>query len=255
MNLCTNAFGAMEKSGGRLNVSLEIFEVDAKFTKHRADSFRGKYVKLSIRDTGMGMGPETLQRIFEPFYTPRGVVAGPGMALATVHGIIASHGCEMFVDSALGKGTTFDIYLPQTTLEPELEVSSDKTIPKGSENILFVDDEEEIGNLARQMLERAGYTVTTKTDSREALKLFQKKPQEFDLVVTDQAMPKLYGVKLAEEILKVRPGLPIILISGFADTITLESVREMGIRDFIMKPLVGYELAQAIRHALDGSPT
>lgn len=253
MNLCTNAFGAMEKSGGRLNVSLEIFEVDAKFTKHRAESFKGKYVKLCIQDTGRGMGPETLERIFEPFYTTRGVGEGTGMGLATVHGIIASHHGEIFVDSKLGKGTTFDIYLPQTALEPEKEVSGDKTIPEGSENILFVDDEEEIGNLARQILERAGYTVTTKTDSREALKLFQKKPQEFDLVVTDQAMPKLYGVKLAEEILKVRPGLPIILISGFADTITLESVQEMGIRDFIMKPLVGYELAQAIRHALDGA--
>ncbi len=252
MNLCTNAFRAMEKSGGRLNVFLESFEVDTKFTKHRADSYRGKYVKLRIQDTGLGMGPETLERIFEPFYTTREIGEGTGMGLATVHGIIASHGGEIFVDSELGQGTTFDIYLPQTTLEPEKEVSGDQTIPEGSENILFVDDEEEIGNLARQMLERAGYKVTTKTDSREALKLFQKKPQDFDLVVTDQAMPKLYGVKLAEEILKVRPGLPIILISGFADTITLESVKEIGIRDFIMKPLVGYELAQAIRHALDG---
>ena len=106
--------------------------------------------------------------------------------------------------------------------------------------------------LARQMLERAGYKVTAKSDSSEALELFQKQPKEFDLVITDQAMPKLYGVKLAEDILKIRPDLPIILISGFADTITLESVQEIAIRDFIMKPLVGHELSKAIRHALNG---
>ncbi len=252
MNLCTNAFGAMEETGGNLEVSLETFEVDSKFTKHEKSALRRKYLKLSISDTGPGMDSKTLERIFEPFFTTRGVGKGTGMGLATVHGIIASHGGEIFVDSELGKGTTFDIYLPQTTIKVKEEASEDLTIPEGSEHILFVDDEEEIGLLARQLLERAGYSVTTKTDSREALTLFRKKSEDFDLVITDQAMPKLYGVKLAEEILKIRSDIPIILISGFADTITLESVQEIGIRDFVMKPLVGHELAQAIRQALDG---
>lgn len=251
MNLCTNALNAMEKTGGILDVTLEPFEVDSKFTKHRANDFRGKYLKLRIQDTGAGMDAETMERIFEPFYTTREVGEGTGMGLATVHGIITGHGGEIFVDSQLGKGTSFDIYLPQTSVEAiELE-EADLTIPEGSESILFVDDEREIGDMARQMLERAGYSVTTETDSQEALQVFQDRPEGFDIVITDQAMPKLYGVKLAEEILKVRPGIPIILISGFADTITLESVQEMGIRDYIMKPLVGPELAQAVRLALD----
>ncbi len=254
MNLCTNALGAMEKTGGILEVILETFEVDSKFTKHRTNAFRGKYLKLRIRDTGEGMGAETLERIFEPFFTTRGVGEGTGMGLAMVHGIIANHGGEIFVDSQLGEGATFDIYLPQTAHEVKQEVSKDARIPAGSERILFVDDEREIGDMARRMLEKAGYLVTTETDSQEALQLFRDQPEDFDIVITDQAMPKLYGVKLAEEILKVRPGIPIILISGFADTITLESVQEKGIRDYVMKPLVGPELAQAIRQALDSPP-
>ncbi len=252
MNLCTNAFAAMEEKGGRLEVSLETFEVDAKFTKHSEKKLRRKYARLRIRDNGPGMEPKTMERIFEPFFTTKDVGAGTGMGLATVHGIIASHGGEIFVDSKLGEGTTFDIYLPQTTIEVSDEAQEDKTIVGGSEHILFVDDEEEIGALARQMLERIGYKVTTKSDSREALTLFQKRPKDFDLIITDQSMPKLYGIKLAEEMLKTRPDLPIILISGFADTITLESVQEVGIRDFLMKPLIGHELSKAIRHALDG---
>jgi CheY-like chemotaxis protein len=251
MNLCTNAFSAMEKDGGVLKVSLETFEVDSKFTRHRTNAFKGKYVKLRISDTGVGMDRETLERIFEPFYTTRGVGEGTGMGLATVHGIIASHGGEIFVDSQLGEGTTFDIYLPQTAEVVEEKDVGDETVPTGSERILFVDDEEEIGHLASQMLQKVGYSVTTETDSLEALERFRDRPDDFDLVITDQAMPKLYGVKLAEEILKIRPGIPIILISGFADSITLESVQEKGIRDYIMKPLSGPELAQAIRHALD----
>ena len=251
MNLCTNAFSAMEKDGGVLSVSLETFEVDSKFTRYRTNAFKGKYVKLRIGDTGVGMDAGALERIFEPFYTTRGVGEGTGMGLAMVHGIIASHGGEIFVDSQLGEGTTFDIYLPQTAEMVEEEGAGDETVPTGSERILFVDDEEEIGYLASQMLQKAGYSVTMETDSQEALERFRDRPEDFDLVVTDQAMPKLYGVKLAEEILKIRPGIPIILISGFADSITLESVQEKGIRDYIMKPLAGPELAQAIRHALD----
>jgi len=251
MNLCTNALNAMEETGGVLNVILETFDVDSKFTRHRTNAFRGKYVKLRIGDTGQGMDGETMERIFEPFYTTRGVGEGTGMGLATVHGIIASHGGEIFVDSEVGKGTTFDIYLPQTTNEVKTTVAADGTILEGSERILFVDDELEIGEMARRMLEKAGYSVTRETDSQEALKLVQNQPEGFDIVITDQAMPKLYGVKLAEEIMRVCPGMPIILISGFADTITLESVQNKGIRDYLMKPLVAPELAQAVRHALD----
>jgi len=251
MNLCTNAFSAMKKDGGVLSARLETFEVDSKFTRHRTNPFKGKYVKLRIGDTGGGMDAKTLERIFEPFYTTRGVGEGTGMGLATVHGVVASHGGEIFVDSKLGEGTTFDIYLPQTAEVVEEEGAEDETVPTGSERILFVDDEEEIGHLASQILQKAGYSVTTETDSQEALERFRNGPEDFDLVITDQAMPRLYGLKLAEEILKIRPGFPIILISGFADSITLESVQEKGIRDYIMKPLVGPELAQAIRHALD----
>jgi PAS domain S-box-containing protein len=251
MNLCTNAFRAMEEKGGVLSVLVETFEVGSKFTRHRKDDSRGKYVKLSIRDSGHGMSPETLERIFEPFYTTREVGEGTGMGLATVHGIVTGHGGEIFVDSRIGEGTTLDVYLPQTAVAAKDEGVIDETIRQGSERILFVDDEEEITQLARQLLERAGYSVTTETDSREALRRFSRQPDDFDIVVTDQAMPKLYGIKLAEEILKIRPGFPVILISGFADSMTLESVQDKGIRDFLMKPLVGHELAQAIRHALD----
>ncbi|MBL6947377.1 MAG: PAS domain S-box protein [Rhodospirillales bacterium] len=251
MNLCTNAFRAMEEKGGRLTVALGPFEVGPKFARHRKDDVRGKYLKLSIRDTGRGMSPDTLERIFEPFYTTRGVGEGTGMGLATVHGIVTGHGGEIFVDSRVGEGTTFDVYLPQTRIEIKEGDTTDETVPKGAEHILFVDDEEDITELARELLERAGYTVTTENDSSDALKRFSQDPDAFDIIVTDQAMPKMYGVNLAEEIFKVRPGFPVILISGFADTMTLENVQDRGIRDFLLKPLVGYELAQAIRQILD----
>jgi len=253
MNLCTNAFSAMKDNGGILEVILEPFEVEAKFTKAQAKGIKRNYNKLRIRDSGVGMDAETLERIFEPFFTTREVGEGTGMGLATVHGIIASHGGEIFVDSQPGEGTSFDIYLPQTTFQATDAETEDTSIPEGSERILFVDDEEEIAILGKHMLERAGYFVTADTDSQNALNTFKKRPKDFDLVVTDQAMPKLYGVKLAEEILKIRADIPIILISGFADTITAESVKKMGISEFVMKPLVGYELGRAIRQALDGS--
>ncbi|NQV83077.1 MAG: PAS domain S-box protein [Rhodospirillales bacterium] len=255
MNLCTNAFRAMKEEGGVLAVVLEPFDVGPKFTRHRKDSARGKYVKLSIKDNGHGMSPETLERIFEPFYTTRDVGEGTGMGLATVHGIVTGHGGEIFVDSQIDKGTTLDIYLPQTMAVAKDEGEVDESIPKGSERILFVDDEVDITELAQHLLDRAGYSVTTENDSREALQRFTKQPDDFDILVTDQAMPNMYGIDLAEEIFKLRPGFPVILISGFADTMTLESVQDRGIRDFLLKPLVGHELAQAIRQALDTRPT
>ena len=251
MNLCTNAFHAMEKDGGTLEISLEKKELTPKDLLNEPHLQPGKYVQLSIRDTGIGIAPEDQERIFDPYFTTKEVGKGTGMGLSIAHGIVQSYGGSIRCDSRLGEGTVFHIILPAVD-SSNLHVS-EKTavIPGGNEHILLIDDEELLVEMGKRMLERLGYRVTSQTDSIKALATFQNQPQEFDLVITDQTMPGMTGSRLAQKMLLVRPDLPIILCTGYSNLISDEKARSLGIKGFAMKPLAKNDIAILIRNVLD----
>jgi CheY-like chemotaxis protein/anti-sigma regulatory factor (Ser/Thr protein kinase) len=250
MNLCTNAAHAMREKGGILEVSLD--EIDIPQDQTGLELLKpGRYQQLTVRDTGHGMDAETRRRIFEPFFTTKKTGEGTGMGLAVVHGIVRSHNGEIMVDSEPGKGSTFRIFLPVSGKVGDTIDEWDAEILKGSERILFVDDEEELADTGKQTLGRLGYRVVSQTGSRQALDLFRTDPQQFDLVITDQTMPQMTGLELAREIHRVRPDIPVILCTGFSETIGEDNFRSHGIDAFIMKPMPRREIAFLIRHVLE----
>jgi CheY-like chemotaxis protein/two-component sensor histidine kinase len=252
MNLCTNADHAMRETGGILEVGLKDVTIGSEFEARKLGLEPGTYLCLTIGDTGHGMPEEVRQRIFEPFFTTKGRNEGTGMGLAVVHGIVKNHGGALRVESKPGTGTTFEVFLPTIHSEEDLRADTATLLPSGNERILFVDDEKALVDLGCQMLERLGYSVVTRTSSVEALKLFKTRADHFDLVITDMTMPNLTGDKLASEILRIRPEIPVVLCTGFSDQITENRARKIGIRKFILKPVVMTILAQNVRLALDG---
>ncbi len=253
MNLCTNAAQAMEDDGGVLKVSLTDVGFDAGHTETQLSLKSGNYLELTVSDTGTGISPDVIQSIFEPYYTTKELGQGTGMGLAMVHGIVKSHGGEIAVESEVGKGTEFRIYLPVTKKATESIEYKTEDLPTGTERILFVDDELSIANMGRQILERQGYTVTIRTSSMEALALFRNKPDRFDLVITDMAMPHMTGDKFAVELMEIRPDIPVIICTGYSKRISEEQAAEIGIKAFTMKPLVMRDLANTVRKVLDAA--
>jgi CheY-like chemotaxis protein len=252
INLCTNADHAMI-DGGIVEVSLKNVELDEDTTAQYPNLNPGRYVNLTVSDTGHGMSPEEIDRIFDPYFTTKGIDKGSGMGLAVVHGIVMNHDGVIFVDSELGKGTTFNIFFPITERKPISEIQMDEDLPTGKERILFIDDEESMVNVGRYRLERLGYQVETKTSPVEALELFRANPDQFDLVITDMTMPQMTGDQLAEKILKIRPDLPTIICTGFSEKIDEEKAKGIGIRQYIEKPLNRSDLAKLVRKAVDNT--
>jgi CheY-like chemotaxis protein len=250
MNLCTNASHAMRKTGGRLEVSLEEVMVDAATTALVPDLTQGRYQKLTVRDTGHGMPPEVVDRIFDPFFSTKEPGEGTGLGLSVVHGIVKKHGGGIDVTSTVGEGTTFEVYFPSIGEAEERPVDEVLPLPTGSERILLVDDEKAMVEMGRQMLESLGYKVTAQTSSVEALSDFKTRPDAFDLVMTDMTMPRMTGADLSQEILKTRPDIPIILCTGFSERIQEDSAKAIGIREFVLKPVVLRDIAHIIRRAL-----
>ncbi len=251
MNFCTNAHHAMREKGGILEVSLVPVELDSIEVGDYPDLKPGSYLKLSIGDTGDGMDANTMQRIFDPYFTTKEKGVGIGMGLSVVHGIVKRHNGAIKVFSRLGEGSTFQVLLPRIEKEIEYEAEALEPLSLGKERILFVDDEKALIDLGKQMLERLGYKVVSRTSSVEALEAFRSDPEKFDLVITDMTMPNMTGDKLAEEIMAIRPDTPIILCTGFSQLITEGQAKKMGIREFVMKPLVMSDLAKTIRKVLD----
>ncbi|HSB81499.1 MAG TPA: PAS domain S-box protein [Candidatus Methylomirabilis sp.] len=259
MNLCTNAEHAMREKGGVLDVRLMAVEVDTEYAASHPPLVPGPHVRLVVRDTGPGMEPKVRDRIFEPFFTTKGPGEGTGMGLAVVHGIVAGHGGKIAVDTAPGRGTKFEIYLPRCDVVQALETSpeeqarggTDAPAPGQGERILIVDDEPYLAILWRVMLERLGYRVTGCSNSLEALEIFRAAPNSFDLVLTDQTMPHMTGAVLVKEVLRIRPETPIILCTGFSHAMTEEKARALGIRAFLLKPISRRDLSLAIRCVLD----
>ena len=254
MNLCTNAAQAMEDTAGILEVGLKDVELDNKSSLTQFDLKPGSYLKVTISDTGPGIAPEIIDSIFEPYFTTKGVGKGTGMGLAMVHGIVETYGGKITVDSEVGKGTVFTIYLPITKKREAYRPYDDEKLPSGAEHILFVDDELPIAKMGSQILERLGYQVTVRTSSVEALELFRSKPNDFDLVITDMTMPNMTGDELAKELIVFRSDIPVILCTGYSKKINSEMAAGIGIRAFAYKPLVMAELAETIRKVLDVRP-
>ncbi|HIJ56162.1 MAG TPA: response regulator [Deltaproteobacteria bacterium] len=253
INLCTNAAHAMREKGGVFEVTLENINITKNTAVNYHNLTAGEYVQLTVTDTGHGIDPDVLERIFDPYFTTKNVGDGSGMGLAVVHGIVKSHGGDILVRSKPGKGTTFHVLFPciREAPEPKIEVAAE--IPRGSENILIVDDEKAVADVTRSMIERLGYQVAARTSSIEALEAFRSNPDRYDLVITDYTMPNMTGVELAEKLLALRTDIPIVLCTGYSEQINETKAKSKGIRAFIMKPIALSELAKTIRNTLDQS--
>ncbi|MFH1673662.1 MAG: ATP-binding protein [Pseudomonadota bacterium] len=250
MNLCTNAAHAMREEGGTLDTSLTKIDLDDAAAASTPDLHPGPYVLLTVSDTGHGMTSDVIERMFEPYFTTKEEGEGTGLGLAAVHGIAKSLGGAVTVRTEPGRGSTFCVYFPRiegaTTAMPEKA----GPLPSGHERILFVDDEQALVMLGKHMLEHLGYEVVIRTSSEEALELFRTNPDRFDLVITDLTMPKITGDKLATELVRIRPDIPVILCTGYS-AITEEKIKQVGLCDLVMKPIGMPDLAKSVRNALD----
>jgi len=251
MNLCTNSAYAMRQSGGVLQISLKQEEIGKGAAPAPHGLAPGRYAKLTVSDTGQGIDEASLDRIFDPFYTTKRQGEGTGLGLSVVYGIVKGSGGSVEATSKPGQGTTITVYLPLTAPSRETAARDEPEISGGTERILFVDDEAMLADIAGRVLRSLGYRVTTRTSSVEALELFRARHGDFDLVITDMTMPNMTGADLARQMLAIRPGLPVILCTGYSEIMSAEQARQAGIRGYVMKPLTRREIAKAVRSALD----
>ncbi|MBU2430177.1 MAG: PAS domain S-box protein, partial [Proteobacteria bacterium] len=251
MNLATNAYHAMEDTGGELTVTLKQIQLGRDELTF-PEMVPGMYSCLTIADTGTGMDKRTLDQIFDPFFTTKEKGKGTGMGLSVVHGIVKSLNGEIRVYSEPGKGTEFRVYLP--VIQGSFETSEEPAnapLLGGTETVLLVDDEDSIIALEKQVLERLGYQVVSYNSSIEALAAFNARPDAFDIVVSDMAMPNLPGDKLAAELIRIRPDIPILICTGFSEAMTEEKITAAGIRGLLMKPIITRDFVRMIRKILD----
>jgi signal transduction histidine kinase/CheY-like chemotaxis protein len=252
VNLATNAAYAMHDSTGAITIKLKMEDYGSPVRHHRGELQPGRYFHFIVEDTGPGIDPQYIDRIFDPFFTTKGVGKGTGLGLSVVFGIVTSLGGAINVESTVGEGTRFDMYFPhlegsESQEPPELDEDS----ARGKERVLLVDDEPSLVDLGKRVLTRLGYTVTAFDRPGDALRAFLDAPDDFDVVVTDFTMPGTTGVELAREIRTRRPDIAIVLVTGYSDGVTRETVLAEGIRAFIMKPYRAEKLAHSIREALD----
>jgi PAS domain S-box-containing protein len=253
MNLCTNAFHAMEETGGNLDISLKEIDLRREDINPALHIEAGTFIQISVGDSGAGMTQQVKDKIFDPYFTTKGVGKGTGMGLSIVHGIVKSYGGLITLSSELNKGTTFNIFLPVANNEELPDKETIKQIPVGIEKVLFIDDEDVLADMGKNMLERLGYHVTVRKSSLEALETFQNQPDQFDVVITDQTMPGMTGVDLARRMLQIRPDMPIILCTGYSSTISEAKAKSFGIREFALKPVGKRDIAMLVRKVLDGN--
>ncbi len=251
LNLCTNASHAMRKEGGTLEVCLDNIDLEDYDRASPRNVTPGRYVRLTVSGTGHGIDPKDLNKIFDPYFTTKGVGEGTGLGLSVAHGIVSTCGGEINVESDPGKGSTFEVLLSIAEGEVQAETKVTDTLQGGTERILFVDDEKSMVDAMAPIFQRLGYAVTAITRSNEALEHFLNHSGDFDLVITDMTMPEMTGADLAVEIIRARPDIPIILCTGFSDMIDEKKAMEIGIKAFVMKPIVVREMTKTIRKVLD----
>jgi signal transduction histidine kinase/DNA-binding response OmpR family regulator len=261
LNLCTNAFHAMPENGGKVTISAKPIPADSRHRLAREMQPGQDYVEFIVADTGLGMSAETMRRIFEPLFTTKSSTQGTGLGLSIVHGIVRSHGGFIHVESKLGKGSQFHVFLPKGLPAPAKEAPSevhplphsepDGREPGRTKHVLIGDDDRDVGRLAARILETFRYEVTALTDPTEAVKLVRKRPTKFDLVLTDLLMPELSGPELARALKKIRPDLPLVLISGLVSSVTEESARRQGFVGLIRKPFEIDQIAKSVAGILE----
>ena len=254
MNLCTNAYHAMQEQGGVLEISLDQVVLSPMDLDQFPGIKPGRYLRLDVRDTGAGMTEEVIERIFEPYFTTKEKGDGTGLGLSVVHGIVTSYGGSIKIFSEIGKGTLFNVFLPMAKVSPLPEKHPVMPpLAEGRERILLVDDEQQIVNMMKQMLEHLGYSVTAFTDSLEALAHFKEHSFDFDLIISDLTMPKITGPELARRLLQLREDAKVLICTGFSERIPEEKVEALGIKGVVMKPITMWDLAAAVRNILEGN--
>ena len=254
MNLFTNAAHAMaDCDTGFLSVELDMIDLDENDIKRFVDIAPGRYVKLSVGDTGTGMAPDIKERIFEPFFTTKPVGIGTGLGLSVVHGIIKNHGGLILAYSEEGVGTTFKIFLPVADALEADATAILSVVPMGTERIFVVDDEPAIMSLLKRMLSSLGYAVETATDPLVALSMLKRNHGEFDLLIADMNMPRMSGIRLAECIMAEGASFPVIITSGLSEKITHILTGDTKILKILQKPIIKKDLAKAVREVLDSN--
>jgi len=252
MNICANSYYAMRRHGGTIDIRLRNTTLSGTEAAAIIGLSPGDYIQLSILDTGSGIPPEVLPKIFNPFFTTKPKPEGTGMGLAIVHGIVTKLNGAIQIKSSPGVGSTFTIYFPPCQAEAEPAVPEPPAMG-GHERILLVDDEAPLAEITARALNKTGYKVTYKTDSIEALETFKAHPGDFDVILTDQTMPNMTGIDLAVEMLKIKAQIPIIMFTGIIDQDTMQYAKEIGIRKIILKPMELDKLSAAIRQVCSES--
>ena len=260
INLGTNAMHALQKEDARLEIGVESVSFSSKDMKAFPELDQCSYMKITVTDNGTGIDPGILEHIFDPYFTTKSANEGSGLGLSIVHSIVQSHHGAIRIESEIGVGTTFSIYLPLYT--PDINqmpgspgAEEEETKISGTETIMVVDDEPALVSVFRQGLMRLGYKVEGFTDPRKALDHFKRNSDKIDIVVTDTTMPFINGVELAEKIMEIRKELPVVLCTGFTTLISVEDARAKGIRDFVMKPFKIRDIAIRIREIFDTDET
>ena len=259
MNLITNAFHAVEQHGGVIDIALKEMTIryfgekdEITFNAMPEELLAGRYACITVSDTGTGIDQTLIDKIFDPYFTTKELGKGTGLGLSVVHGIIKEHGGDIRVYSEVGKGTAFHVYLPLLEDAGDSKTAAvTRKYPTGSERILLVDDEETIVLLEQMMLERLGYQVTARTSSPDTLAAFKANPGNFDLVISDKSMPLMTGERLAMEMILIKPGIPVIICTGFSDENDVKRAKAMGVKGFLMKPMAIGDLAEMVRNVLD----
>jgi len=257
INLCTNSAHAMRNGGGTLEITLERIYLDKNSVLKFHDIEAGQYARISVIDNGIGIKPEIMDRIFDPYFTTKKQGEGTGLGLSVVLGIAREHNGAIQVESEYGKGTTVRVYLPESSESAEIKSNLEETTEKnkGNGRILFVDDEKELVTLGNIMLSRLGYTIQGVSDPVEALEIFSRNPSDFDLIITDLTMPRMTGIDLAKNIREKRKDIPIIISTGYYDENIVNRGREVGIDEFVKKPISRNEIASVISRVLSRRST
>ncbi len=250
INICTNAVQAMGKKGGVLEISVVDITISPEDTSVYKKLDPGKYVVLSVNDTGCGIKPEVIDQIFKPYFTTKRSTSFSGMGLTIAKNIVENHNGIITVQSDPGKGSVFYMFFPGLKSKKP-EENNIEPLPAGNETILFIDDEEDIVDAVERILKRLGYSVITAKTAIDGLKIFRKDHKKIDLVITDMTMPDMTGVELLKKIFLVRKDIPMILCTGYSALITLKKAKKSGFKEFIMKPVSRKKLAEAIRRALE----
>ena len=252
MNLGANASQAMAEKGGQLTVSLDEVEISPNDLRLKMGLIAGRYLRLTVNDTGMGIDPGVRDRIFDPYFTTKKAQEGTGLGLSIVHGIVKSYGGEIRVYSEPGMGSTFSLYLPALEdFKTDSESREELPLQRGNERILFIDDEQQLVRLGSETLKMLGYEVIAQISSLKALEIFRLTPEKFDLVITDLTMPEMTGLELAKKIKETRADIPIILCTGFSAKIASEKYTDAGISQVVMKPILTREISRIVRQELD----